>query len=335
AFKRALKYAPNNARLLLRYAEALSRANRWEDAEKQFLRAFSSATEIEKAIKGYVKMLLAQFNNDVAKALKEWQRHWQKAPSLFLCKAVLELGKRAKAVEQVLKMLTTMLKGEHATARQQLLMRTVAEAYEQLQRWKDATAMWHQLHQTWSEDYYPLWRMAECQAQLGNERQADAHFRQALACHPTAHDVRRSYARFLTSQGRFVEAQTQCRIAIALGASPEVMYGQMIDIYERAGRDSLREAVSNFARMARKHPDDLALQKIVAIGYERLNQYKRALPYWRRVCALTEAAPQAVQALARCLEHSGMDEDAVIAYRYVARELKTETYRIISSVDER
>ena len=77
--------------------------------------------------------------------------------------------------------------------------------------------------------------MAIANGATGNSAEAERHFRRALDLAPNDDQAHSFYARWLTQQGRFQEAITQLKTALALNPDPPMQHDELIQAYERAG----------------------------------------------------------------------------------------------------
>ncbi len=121
----------------------------------------------------------------------------------------------------------------------------------------------------------------------------------------------------VAGQNRITEAMMLCRKAIALHREFLPAYEFLLRLYQ--GRNDLDHAVKGFTQLANRNRDDLPLNFAAATALSLSGQYRRAIPYWRRVCALTSNAPDAMLKLAECLEATREDVQAQWVRKFVNR----------------
>jgi tetratricopeptide (TPR) repeat protein len=124
-------------------------------------------------------------------------------------------------------------------------------------------------------------------------------------------------ARQAAEQNRIGEALLLCRKAIALQREFLPAYEFLMQLYQR--RNDLEHVVKGFTQLANRNRDDLPLNFAAATALSLSGQYRRAIPYWRRVCALTENSPDAMLKLAECLEAIREDVQAQWVRKFVKR----------------
>lgn len=319
--RQAMMLSPNDWTLRIRHAEVLIRLGAIADA-------FTAAENAQRvcgandAAMRLARMLLEHMKGSIYASLNAWSEAWAKMPTRFVADVAIELLRdRAVEGEHVNLLRKVLLNSNGKTPMQRrMALEVLACACIAANMHSEAKGIWAKLHLLKPNEPSYLAGLAEACYGMGDIRGADENFRLALLANPLAHDVRERYVRFLMNCGRFGEAQTQCRIALSLGAQREGMYSLMIECSELEGRERLREFTKALSRMAFRMQDDAALAMAVAECYERLSEYKRALPYWRRVCGLTKASPKFVERLASCLERAGYDEEAKWARRFIIAE---------------
>jgi tetratricopeptide (TPR) repeat protein len=91
-------------------------------------------------------------------------------------------------------------------------------------------------------------------------------------------------------QSQIGEAMTHCRKVIAMHPDFLPAYELLLRLYQRKG--DLAHAVKGFTQLANRHRDDVPLNFAAATALSLDGQHRRAISYWRRVCALTENAPR-------------------------------------------
>jgi tetratricopeptide (TPR) repeat protein len=118
-------------------------------------------------------------------------------------------------------------------------------------------------------------------------------------------------------QSQIGEAMTHCRKVIAMHPDFLPAYELLLRLYQRKG--DLAHAVKGFTQLANRHRDDVPLNFAAATALSLDGQHRRAIPYWRRVCALTENAPDAMLKLAESLLAARFDQQAEWCRRFVRR----------------
>jgi tetratricopeptide (TPR) repeat protein len=118
-------------------------------------------------------------------------------------------------------------------------------------------------------------------------------------------------------QSQIGEAMTHCRKVIAMHPDFLPAYELLLRLYQRKG--DLAHAVKGFTQLANRHRDDVPLNFAAATALSLDGQHRRAIPYWRRVCALTENAPDAMLKLAESLVVARFDQQAEWCRRFVRR----------------
>ncbi|MFN4178873.1 MAG: hypothetical protein ACK4I8_01045, partial [Armatimonadota bacterium] len=118
-------------------------------------------------------------------------------------------------------------------------------------------------------------------------------------------------------QNRIGEALMLCRKAIALQREFLPAYEFLLQLYQR--RNDLEHTVKGFTQLANRNRDDLPLNFSAATALSLSGQYRRAITYWRRVCALTANDPDAMLKLAECLEAIREDVQAQWVRKFVKR----------------
>lgn len=125
-------------------------------------------------------------------------------------------------------------------------------------------------------------------------------------------------------QDRIGEAMTLCRKAISLRRDFLPAYEFLLRLYQR--RNDLDHAVKGFTQLANRNRDDLPLNFAAATALSLSGQYRRAIAYWRRVCALTANSPDAMLKLAECLEATREDVQAQWVRKFVKRLERWEVF---------
>jgi len=118
-------------------------------------------------------------------------------------------------------------------------------------------------------------------------------------------------------QNRLGEAIELCRKAIALRRDFLPAYELLLQLYQR--RNDLEHAVKGFTQLANRQRDDLPLNFAAATALSLSGQHRRAITYWRRVCALTDNHPDAMLKLAESLEAIREDVQAKWVRKFVER----------------
>lgn len=118
-------------------------------------------------------------------------------------------------------------------------------------------------------------------------------------------------------QNRIGEALVLCRKAIALQREFLPAYEFLLQLYQR--QNDLEHAVKGFTQLANRSRDDLPLNFSAATALSLSGKYRRAIPYWRRVCALTANDSDAMLKLAECLEAIREDVQAQWVRKFVKR----------------
>ncbi len=118
-------------------------------------------------------------------------------------------------------------------------------------------------------------------------------------------------------QNHFGEAIELCRKAIALRRDFLPAYELLLQLYQR--RNDLEHAVKGFTQLANRQRDDLPLNFAAATALSLNGQHRRAIAYWRRVCALTDNSPDAMLKLAESLEAVREDVQAKWVRKFVER----------------
>jgi len=124
-------------------------------------------------------------------------------------------------------------------------------------------------------------------------------------------------ARKAAEQNRLGEAIELCRKAIALRRDFLPAYELLLQLYQR--RNDLEHAVKGFTQLANRQRDDLPLNFAAATALSLSGQHRRAITYWRRVCALTDNSPDAMLKLAESLEAVREDVQAKWVRKFVER----------------
>jgi tetratricopeptide (TPR) repeat protein len=124
-------------------------------------------------------------------------------------------------------------------------------------------------------------------------------------------------ARKAAEQNRLGEAIELCRKAIALWRDFLPAYELLLQLYQR--RNDLEHAVKGFTQLANRQRDDLPLNFAAATALSLSGQHRRAITYWRRVCALTDNSPDAMLKLAESLEAVREDVQAKWVRKFVER----------------
>lgn len=319
--KHAMMLSPSDWTLRMRHANVLLRLGEIADAFVAAENAQRVCNTADVPMR-FARMLLEQMKGSIYASLSAWSEVWAKMPNRFVADVAIELllG-RAIQSEHVSLLQKALLGTSYATPLQRrIALEVLAQAYMSANMHSDARDVWMRLCLLKPTEPSYLAGLAEACHGMGDTSGADENFRLALRADPFAHGIRERYVRFLMGCGRLSEAQTQCRIALSLGAKRERLYSLMIECSELEGSEKLRELVKVLSKMAFRAQDDCALAMAVAEGYERLGEHKRALPYWRRVCGLTKASLRAVEHLASCLERAGCDEEAKWARRFIIAE---------------
>jgi tetratricopeptide (TPR) repeat protein len=91
----------------------------------------------------------------------------------------------------------------------------------------------------------------------------------------------------------------------------------LLQLYQR--RNDLEHAVKGFTQLANRQRDDLPLNFAAATALSLSGQHRRAITYWRRVCALTDNSPDAMLKLAESLEAVREDVQAKWVRKFVER----------------
>jgi len=125
-------------------------------------------------------------------------------------------------------------------------------------------------------------------------------------------------------ESRVSEALELCRKAIALHRDFLPAYELLLQLYQR--RKDLEHAVKGFTQLANRDRNDLTLNFAAATALSLSGQYRRAIPYWRRVCALTANSPDAMLKLAECLEEAREDTQAQWVKKFVKRLERWEVF---------
>ncbi|MCS7253637.1 MAG: tetratricopeptide repeat protein [Armatimonadota bacterium] len=326
--KRAMTLSPSDWTLRMRHADVLLRLGAIKDA---FIAAWN-AERVCGAVDApmhFAQTLLKHVKGSIDASLRVWVEVWERMPSSFVADVAIELmATRGLTSEHVSFLRKSLLDRNYRTPLQRkMALEVLARAYMAANMHSDAKDIWMLLCLLSPNE--PTYRagLAEACYGMGDISCADGNFRAALRINPFAHEIRERYARFLMKCGRLVEAQTQCQIALSLGAERKRMYLLMMDCYQLEGNEKLREFVRALSSMSVKEPDNLALAVAVAEGYERLQEYRRALPHWRRACGLTRASLKLVERLKSCLDRAGYDEEAEWAMRFILAE---ERKRIVA-----
>lgn len=117
--------------------------------------------------------------------------------------------------------------------------------------------------------------------------------------------------------GRLCEAMMHCRKVIAMRPDFLPAYELLLRLYQQ--KSDLAHAVKGFTQLANRHRDDVALNFAAAMALSLSGQHRRAISYWRRVCALTGNAPDAMLKLAESLVAARFDQQAEWCRRFVRR----------------
>ncbi len=117
--------------------------------------------------------------------------------------------------------------------------------------------------------------------------------------------------------GRLGEAMTHCRKVIAMRPDFLPAYELLLRLYQQKG--DLAHAVKGWTQLANRHRDDVALNFAAAMALSLSGQHRRAISYWRRVCALTDNEPDAMLKLAESLVAARLDQQAEWCRRFVRR----------------
>ena len=120
-----------------------------------------------------------------------------------------------------------------------------------------------------------------------------------------------------TEQNRIGEALELCRKAIAMQRDFLPAYELLLRLYHR--RNDLGHAVKGFTQLANRNRNDLPLNFAAATALSLSGQHRRAITYWRRVCALTSNEPDAMLKLAESLEAIREDVQAQWVRKFVKR----------------
>jgi len=147
---------------------------------------------------------------------------------------------------------------------------------------------------------------------LANENDVASH--QSPIPSPTIFFERAQKA---AEQNRLGEAIEMCRKVIALRREFLPAYELLLQLYQR--RDDLEHAVKGFTRLANRQRDDLPLNFAAATALSLSGQHRRAIAYWKRVCALTDNSPDAMLKLAESLEAVREDVQAKWVRKFVER----------------
>ncbi len=91
----------------------------------------------------------------------------------------------------------------------------------------------------------------------------------------------------------------------------------LVEGYWQTGQ--LEAVLSSFVGAANRFREDLGVNYGCARALDRINQFRRSVTYWRRVCALTDHDPQFLLGLKNALEKSGQSELAGWIQRFVDR----------------
>ncbi|MGQ9518926.1 MAG: tetratricopeptide repeat protein [Candidatus Fervidibacter sp.] len=121
----------------------------------------------------------------------------------------------------------------------------------------------------------------------------------------------------VSKQNRIGEAIELCRKAIALRRDFLPAYEFLLKLYSE--RDDLEHAIKGFTRLANRERDDLPLNFATATALSLEGRHRRAVTYWRRVCALTDNDPNAMLKLAESLEAAREDVQAQWVKNFVKR----------------
>ncbi|MCS7266001.1 MAG: tetratricopeptide repeat protein [Armatimonadetes bacterium] len=124
-------------------------------------------------------------------------------------------------------------------------------------------------------------------------------------------------AQQLEDQNRIGEAMILCRKVIALQRDFLPAYELLLHLYHR--KNDLAHAIKGFTQLANRNRDDLPLNFAAATALSLSGQYRRAITYWRRVCALTSNAPYAMLKLEECLKATREDVQAQWVRKFVKR----------------
>ncbi|MER3501047.1 MAG: hypothetical protein C4295_06120 [Candidatus Fervidibacterota bacterium] len=119
------------------------------------------------------------------------------------------------------------------------------------------------------------------------------------------------------TEGRIGEALLLCRKAIAHRRDFLPAYEVLLHLYRQ--RNDLSHAIQGFTRLANRFRDDLPFNFAAATALSLGGQHRRAIAYWRRVCALTDNAPHAMVKLAESLEAIREDVQAQWVRNFVKR----------------
>lgn len=319
--KRAIMLSPKDDRLRMRHAMVLLRLNRISDA----FMAARNANEVCGAAdvsERFASMIYEWMKGSVDASLNAWIEVWKKVPSRFVADVGIELLRGRKILSEHVKALEGALleSGGKSPLQRRMAFEVLAWAYMSANMHEEAIGIWRRLC-TLSPNDASYWAgFAEACIGVGDISGAIANFERAIRITPFANEVRERYVRFLMECGRVEEAYMKCCIWLSLGEQSEQAYSLLIECAQLLGQERLREIVKGLSKMAMKKPDDLALACGVAEGYERLGDYKRALPYWRRACGLTKASLKYVERLASCLERAGYSEWANWARCFIVLE---------------
>ncbi len=118
-------------------------------------------------------------------------------------------------------------------------------------------------------------------------------------------------------QGQIDQSLFLCRKVIT--QSPDFLpaYELLVGLYHR--RNDLSHVIRAFTQMANRYRDSLPLNFAAATALTLDGQNRRAIPYWRRVCALTDDAPDAMLKLADSLKEARQEIQAGWVRRFVQR----------------
>ncbi len=119
------------------------------------------------------------------------------------------------------------------------------------------------------------------------------------------------------AQQRFFDALLHCRKVLTQRPDFLPAYELLLQVYRE--RNDLAHAIRGFTTLANRQRDNLSLNFAAALALSLSGQHRRAIAYWRRVCALSDNAPEMMAKLAESLENAREDVHARWVHNFVKR----------------
>jgi tetratricopeptide (TPR) repeat protein len=320
-FEHALALAPSDVLIHQRYADALLRCGREQEARSHYRTALDLDPNCRLALLGLATLALGDGQLDLARTLLERAvavQFYDRQVHVKLAQLYGKLGQPEQAHREVL---FTRAFPDLASVRDPVLAEVAGKAVNSREYTRRGLAYVNARRYVQAERAFRKvleLREGTAQAYLnlggalaGQERFDEAlrELRHAASLEPDSATVHSSLAAVLADAGRLDEALEHARTALRLDSNNDSGHYNLGHIFQKQGRED--EAIDTYRQALALNPVNVPAHKNLAALLQQRGQAAEALKHWQEAVAFGRAEPEARFNLAAHLSRYGRFGEAV------------------------